>query len=150
MYAHLIHPPTALVRNAAPGARTERLCLLLADGDADVHAIYGAVLEREGFRVLHAFSPAECLRMAGTPRVCAALVSVGECGLLTWRGLHALAAAAAARGFAIVCLTTDPRLSPAARRPPRGVSAVLMLPCTPEALAAEVRRVVFPAGGQPN
>jgi CheY-like chemotaxis protein len=150
MYAHLIRPPTALVRNAAPGARTERLCLLLADGDADVHAIYGAVLEREGFQVLHAFSAAECLRLARTPRMCAALVSVGGCGLLSWRLLHGLAASAAARGFVIVCLTTDPRLTPAARRPPRGVSTVLMLPCAPDALTAEVHRVLLPGGSRPN
>lgn len=150
MYAHLIHPPAASTRVQAPGIRTERRCLLLADVDRDVHAIYGAVLEREGFRVLHAFSPAECLLLAGTPRMCAALVSVGECGLLTWRVLHELAAAAAAAGFAIVCLTTDARLSPPARRPPRGVSAVLMLPCAPELLAAEVRRVLLSGAGPPN
>lgn len=151
MYAHLIRPPTATaVGNAAPGTRTERLCLLLADGDADVHAIYGPVLEREGFRVLHAFSATECLRLARTPRMCAALVSVGGCGLLSWRLLHGLAASAAARGFVIVCLTTDPRLTPAACRPPRGVSTVLMLPCTPDALTAEVRRVLLPARGRPN
>jgi DNA-binding response OmpR family regulator len=157
MYPRLIHPPAAGARDQALGARdqalgarTERRCLLLADEDRDVHAIYGAVLEREGFRVLHAFSPAECLRLAGTPRMCAALVSVGGCGLLTWRVLHELAAAAAAAGFAIVCLTTDPGLSPAARRPPRGVSAVLMLPCSPEVLAAEVRRVLLPGGDKPN
>ena len=152
MFADHIHLPTATARARSPGrdARTEPLCLLLADGDPDVHAIYGAVLEREGFRVLHASSAAECLRLARTPRMCAALVSVGGCGLLSWRLLHALAAAAAARGFVIVCLTTDARLSPAARRPPRGVSTVLMLPCTPDALTAEVRRVLLPAGGRPN
>jgi DNA-binding response OmpR family regulator len=115
-----------------------------------VHTIYGAVLEHEGFRVLHAFSAAECLRLAGTSRMCAALVSAGGCGLLDWRRLRELAAAAGARGFPIVCLTTDERLSPDVRRPPRGVSAVLMLPCTPDALAAEVRRVVSPGEGQPN
>lgn len=150
MYTHLIRPHTATARDAGPDARTERRCLLVADGDPDVHVIYGAVLEREGFRVLHAFSDAECLRLARTPRVCAVLVSVGGCGLLDWRRLRELATAAKARGFAIVCLTTDERLSPDVRRPPRGTSAVLMLPCTPEALAAEVCRVVFPAGGQPN
>lgn len=150
MYADLIHPHTASAGDPGLNARTERLCLLVADGDPDVHAIYGAVLEHEGFRVLHAFSAAECLRLAGTSRMCAVLVSVGGCGLLDWRRLHALAAASAARGFPIVCLTTDERLSPDVRRPPRGVSAVLMLPCTPDALAAEVCRVVFPAAGQPN
>lgn len=150
MQIHFIHPPAASTRDQAPATRAERRCLLLADDDRDVHAIYGTVLEREGFRVLHAFSPAECLRLAGTPRVCAALVTVGGGGLLTWRGLHELAAVAAAAGFVIVCLTTDPRLSPAARRPPRGVSMVLMLPCTPEVLAAEIRRVVVPGGGTVN
>lgn len=150
MYTHLIHPSAARTRDRAPDARAERRCLLLADDDRDVHAIYGAVLEREGFRVLHAFSPAECLHLARTPRVCGALVTVGGCGLLTWRGLHELAAAAAGAGFVIVCLTTDPRLSPAARRPPHGVSVVLMLPCTPEVLAAEVHRVLLPGEGRPN
>ncbi len=148
MHAHLFLTPST--RDPERDVRAERLCLLLADGDADVHAIYGAVLEHEGFRVLHAFSAVECLRLAGTPRMCAVLVSVGGCGLLTWRGLHVLAAAAAARGFAIVCLTTDPGLAPAVRRPPRGASGVLMLPCSPDALAAEVRRVISPDTGRPN
>ena len=150
MHTHLIHPPAASVPGQAPSARAERRCLLLADDNRDVHAIYGAVLERKGFRVLHAFSPAECLHLAGTPRMCAALVTVGGCGLLTWRGLHELAARAAAAGFVIVCLTTDPGLAPSVRRPPRGVSLVLMLPCTPEDLAGEIQRVILPGGGLPN
>lgn len=148
MHAHLSLTPST--RDPERDVRAERLCLLLADGDPDVHAIYGAVLEREGFRVLHAFSAAECLRLAATPRMCAALVSVGGCGLLTWRELRQLATASAARGFALVCLTTDPGLAPSVRRPPRGASAVLMLPCSPEALADEVRRVASPGGGRPN
>jgi CheY-like chemotaxis protein len=150
MQARLVHPHTSSTRDSGLESRKERLCLLVADGNPDVHAIYGAVLEHEGFRVLHAFSAAECLRLAGTSRMCAVLVSVGGCGLLDWRRLHQLAAASRARGFAIVCLTTDERLSPDERRPPRGVSVVVMLPCTPEALAAEVRRVVAPGAGEAN
>lgn len=150
MHTHLIHPSAESARAQAPDPRAERRCLLLADEDRDVHAIYGAVLEREGFRVLHAFSPAECLYLARTPRVCAALVSVGGCGLLTWRGLHELAGVAAAAGFVIVCLTTDPRVAPTVRRPPRGVSMVLMLPCPPETLAEQVRQVLVQRGALPN
>ncbi|HST62078.1 MAG TPA: hypothetical protein VLK84_25475 [Longimicrobium sp.] len=167
MHAQPIHTHTSCVRAAAPVARARpdaragrvaswaerpapdagRPAVLLADGGTDVHAIFGAVLEREGFRVIHAFTPAECLHLAHVHPVGAALVSVGWCGLLTWRRLHDLAAEAAAGGFAIVCLTTDPRLDPDTRRVPPGTASVLTLPCTPDALAAEVRRAV---GTQPN
>jgi DNA-binding response OmpR family regulator len=160
MHAQPIHTHTSCVRAAAPAARADRPdvraarpvradrpAILLADGGTDVHAIFSAALEREGYRVIHAFTPAECLRLAHAGGVSAALVSVGWCGLLTWRRLHDLAAEAEAGGFSIVCLTTDPRLAPEANRVPPGTLAVLTLPCTPAALAAEVRRAV---GTQPN
>lgn len=150
MHAQPIHTHTSCARFGGPGAGADRLTVLLADGGADVHAIFGAALERAGYRVLHAFTPAECLRLARAGGVGAALVSVGWCGLLTWRRLHDLAAEAAARGFPIVCLTTDPRLAPEAHRVPPGTSAVLTLPCTPAALAAEVRRAIRPRGRLPN
>jgi DNA-binding response OmpR family regulator len=170
MHAQPIHTHASCVRSAGPVARAEppavrarlaaraekpaadagRPTVLLADGGTDVHAIFGAVLEREGYRVIHAFTPAECLHLAHVHPVGAALVSVGWCGLLTWRRLHDLAAEAAAGGFAIVCLTTDPRLDPDTRRVPPGTASVLTLPCTPEALAAEVRRAVGVRTGQPN
>lgn len=152
MFVQPIQPQSAGAREGCR-ARSEPSAVLLADGDRDVHAIFGTALEREGFRVIHAFSADECLRVALARRVCAALVSVGGCGLLTWRRLHDLATAGAAadRGFAIICLTTDPRLSPGMRgRPPHGAAAVLMLPCSPALLAAEVRRAVRDRGVQPN
>jgi DNA-binding response OmpR family regulator len=150
MHAHLIHPLTPIARDAGCDARVDRPVVLIADGDADVHAIFGAALERECFRVIHAYSEAECLRLAGTRPVRAALVSVGWCGLFTWRRLHDLATAAASGGFVIVCLTTDPRLSPHIRRRPPGATMVLMLPCIPTVLAAEVRRAVRDHGRAPN
>jgi DNA-binding response OmpR family regulator len=150
MHAQPIHTHTSCARFADRGAGADRPTVLIADGGTDVHAIFGAALEREGYRVLHAFSPAECLRLAGTRSVHAALVSVGWCGLLTWRRLHDLAARAEAGGFAIVCLTTDPRLAPEQLRLPPGASAVLTLPCTPDTLAAEVRRAVRARGASPN
>lgn len=147
-----IQPIQTRTTKPAPArdARADRPAILLGDGGTDVHAIFAAALEREGYRVIHAFSAAECLRLARSGGVRAALVSVGWCGLLTWRRLHDLAAEAAAGGFPIVCLTTDPRLAPDAMRLPPGTSAVLTLPCTPAALAAEVRRAVGVRGGQPN
>lgn len=144
MQIHVIHSSTP-VRD-----RADRPAVLLADSGEDVHAIFGAALEREGFRVVHAYSADECLRLAGTRGVRAALVSVGWCGLLTWRRLHALAAAASAGGFPIVCMTTDPRLAPDRGRRPPGAAAVLTLPCRPEDLAAEVRRAIRDVGAQPN
>jgi DNA-binding response OmpR family regulator len=148
MHTQPIH--TQPVPFAGRDTRAERPAVLLADGGTDVHAIFSAALEREGYRVLHAFSAAECLRLAHAGGVSAALVSVGWCGLLTWRRLHDLAAEAASGGFSIVCLTTDPRLAPETRRLPPGTLAVLTLPCTPEVLAAEVRRAVGPRDAQPN
>lgn len=150
MHAQPIHTHASCSHFAGRGTRADRPAVLLADGGTDVHAIFGAVLEREGYRVIHAFSAAECLRLAHAQPVGAALVSVGWCGLLTWGGLHDLAAEGAARGFAIVCLTTDPRLGPEAHRVPPGTVAVLTLPCTPGALADEVRRAVGLRAGQPN
>ena len=150
MQVQPIQPQTSTARSAGRDARADRPTVLLADGGTDVHAVFGAALEREGYRVIHAFSAAECLRLARMGPVRAALVSVGWCGLLTWHRLHELAAEAAAGGYAIICLTTDPRLGPDSGRLPPGTAAVLTLPCTPEVLAAEVRRAVRERGEMPN
>jgi CheY-like chemotaxis protein len=146
----IIESPTSSPSSIGSDARGGWPAVLLADGGTDAHAILSTALEREGYRVIHAFSAAECLRLAHAGGVRAALVSVGWSGLLTWRRLHDLAAEAAAGGFAVVCLTTDPRHAPDARRLPPGTSAVLALPCTPEALASAVRRAVHTYPDQPN
>ena len=146
MYVQPIQPQTSTSRSAGRDTRADRPAVLLADGGTDVHADLESALEREGYRVIHAFSAAECLRLARLGSVRAALVSVGWCGLLTWQRLHELAAEAAAGGFAIICLTTDPRLGTDSGRLPPGTAAVLTLPCTPEVLAAEVRRAVREPG----
>ena len=145
-----IHAQASGSSSAGRGRPRDRPAVLLADGGTDVHAIFSAALEREGYRVIHAFSAAECLRLAHAGGLRVALVSVGWCGLLTWRRLHDLAAEARAGGFAIVCLTTDPRLAPDRLRIPPGASAVLTLPCTPQALADEVRRAANADGGAAN
>jgi DNA-binding response OmpR family regulator len=140
------HPSPSHVR---PGAE-RRTTVLLGDADEDVHVMYGAFLEHHGFAVLHARSVAECLGLARTRRVAAAVVSYGSCGLFHWRSYHELARAGRSAGFALVCLTTDPRLITDSRRHRRCAAAVLMLPCSPEDLAAEVERVAGEARLPPN
>ena len=132
-----------------PGA-ARRAVVLLGDTDEDVHAMYGAFLEHRGFAVLHACSVAECLRLARARGVAAAVVSVGSGGLFRWRPYRELAAAGRSAGFALVCLTTDPRLITGPRRHRRCAAAVLMLPCSPEELAAEVERAAGEARLPPN
>ena len=120
--------------------------VLLADGDADVHAVYGLYLEHAGYAPVHAYSAEECVRLARSLPLAAAVVTVGHCGLLPWSDYHRLVAAADGR-FAVLCLTTDPRLVPESCRSPLHAAAVLTIPCEPTALVAEIRRAVRAAEG---
>ena len=132
-------------RASAPPYTGGGTTILLGDRNDDVHAMYGIVLERHGFAVLHARSPAECLRLVRARRVCAAIVSVGTRGMLRWTSYHQLARAAGSAGIALISLTTDPRVSTDTRRHRRCAAAVLMLPCAPEELAGEVERALHEA-----
>lgn len=116
--------------------------VLVGDGDEDIHAIYGALLEYRGYVVIHARSAAECLRLVRSRPVSAVVVSVGSHGLFGWKSCHRLTSAARDGGFTLVCLTTDPHLSPGPRRHLPYAAAVLMLPCPPETVAAEIERAV--------
>ena len=127
-----------------------RTTVLLGDLDEDVHVMYGTFLEHHGFAVLHARSVAECLALARTRRVAAAVVSYGSCGLFRWRSYRELAAAGRSAGFALVCLTTDPHLVTGPRRHRRCAAAVIILPCSPETVAAEVERAIAQARQMPN
>lgn len=125
-----------------PAAAASRITVVLGDRDEDVHALYGAVLEHRGYGVLHARSVPECLRLVRARRVAAVVVSVGARGLFFWTSYLRLVKAARVERFALVCFTTDPRMTTDGRRHRRCAAAVLMLPCTPEALADEVERVI--------
>ncbi|HEX8697054.1 MAG TPA: hypothetical protein VF746_31840 [Longimicrobium sp.] len=132
-------PPLA----SAPGPR-----VLLAAADADAHAVYGPFLEHAGYALVHASSAGECVLLAQSQRLAAAVVSVGRHGLLPWSRYSELARAADEE-LAIICLTTDPRVADADRLPPRAL-AVLMLPCEPPELVAELGRVLQARGRRPN
>jgi DNA-binding response OmpR family regulator len=116
--------------------------VLLADGDVDMHMIYGALLECRGYAVVHAWTSGEVLRLASAVRLDAVLVSVGRRGLLTWDAFHELARAAAGSGIPIVCITTDPYAAEHAARMAPEAARVLMLPCTPVRLAAFLERAI--------
>lgn len=122
--------------------------VLLADGDADAHAVYGPFLEHAGYALVHACSAGECVRLAQSRGLAAAVVSVGRHGLLPWSRYSELARAADEE-LAIICLTTDPRVAEADRLPPRA-AAVLMLPCEPPELVAELSRALQARNRRPN
>ena len=124
--------------------------VLLGDGDEDVHTMYSVQLEHRGYAVIHARSTAECLRIVHSRPVAAVLVSVGEGGLFGWKSYRSLARAARATGFALICFTTDPRLTTDPRRHRRCAAAVIMLPCTPEVVTAEVERAIARVRLPPN
>lgn len=136
-------PATAFeARASAPRFSGSGTTILLGDRNDDVHAMYGVVLERHGFGVLHARSADECLSLVRSRLVCAAIVSIGTRGMLVWTAYHQLARAARSAGTVLISLTTDPRVATDTRRHRRCAAAVLMLPCAPEELAGEVERAL--------
>lgn len=148
---HATSTTTAHAQSSPRGLPASRgAAVLLADGDHDVHALYSALLEHRGHAVIHARSVAQCLRLVRSHPVSAVVVSVGPCGLFGWRAYHRLARTARGSGFALICLTTDPHLTTDPRRHRRCAFAVLMLPCTPDTLAAEVERAIAETRRLPN
>lgn len=127
-------------RPGLPQTSASRPWVLLAAADADAHDVYGPFLEHAGYALIHAYSAGECVRLARSQRFTAAVVSVGRRGLLSWARYCELVRAAGGE-LAILCLTTDPRVAEAGRLHPRA-AAVLMLPCEPHDLVAEVGRAL--------
>ena len=150
MYARPLDSRSADVRPRLepPRAPVLRPAVLLAAADADAHAVYGPFLEHAGYALVHAYSAGECARLAQSRRLAAAVVSVGRHGLLPWSRYSELARVADEE-LAIICLTTDPRVVDADRLPPHA-SAVLMLPCEPPELVAELGRALQGRDRRPN
>ena len=116
--------------------------LLMADGNPDTHAVYGAFLESRGFSLVHAYSPAECIGLARSTGCAAVVASVGRRGLLPWESFHELAGLASGAGFPIVCITTDPYVAAHCQRLAPEAARVLMLPCAPRKLASALSRAL--------
>ena len=129
----------------APDVSRSRM-LLLADGNPDMHAVYGAFLECQGFVLTHAWSPAECMRMARASGCAGVVASVGRRGLLSMERFGELAALAAGCGFGIVGITTDPYVAMHSRHLAPRSPRVLLLPCPPRRLAAAIAHTLRRAG----
>jgi len=122
----------------------------MADRDQDTHLIYGAFLESLGFALVHAYSPAECIRLARSSGCGAVVASVGRRGLLEWDTFRELARVASAAGIPIVCITTDSYVVTHRQRLAPQAARVLMLPCGPRKLAAALARALRHSAGPPQ
>lgn len=149
MDAHNVEP-RRLQHPDGPSPEACPIVLLMADGDQDTHAVYGAFLESRGFTLVHAYSPAECIRLARSSGCGAVVASVGRRGLLASDSFGELARLASEAGIPIICITTDPYVASHWKRLMPGAARVLLLPCAPRKLAAALERALRRPAGPPR
>jgi two-component system cell cycle response regulator DivK len=123
------------------GARTP-LSVLLVDRHEDTRALYAQYLKLEGCEVEEAEDGREALAKALAHRYD---IIVAETRLLGFDGYqlcHLLRRDAATSATPVVIVTGDVLQADVARARSAGADAVLMKPCLPETLFAELRKVL--------
>jgi CheY-like chemotaxis protein len=124
-------------------AQLEAETVLLVDAFADEREMYAEFLEREGFRVARCATASAAVESVRSSRICAVVTRVRQPGDLDGIALTRLLKADAASSWIPVVVITshiEPRVRLAATD--AGCDAFLLIPCTPDQLVRELRRVL--------
>ena len=118
--------------------------VLIVDDYQDCRDMYGIYLSLSGFRVLKATDGSEALRLAHDAMPDVILMDIGLPGLDGYEVTRRLKHSQATRPIPVIALTAHTLHQPETMRR-LGFETTITKPCLPEALAAEVRRVVHRA-----
>lgn len=128
---------------ADPNAKSA--LVLVVEDFADAREMYAAFLTLSGMRVLEAADGEEAVRIAAEARPDVVVMDLALPGIDGWEATRRLKADPRTARIPVIALSGQvlPRHAEEARR--AGCAAVLLKPLLPEALVAEVRRVL-PSG----
>jgi CheY-like chemotaxis protein len=116
--------------------------VLLVEDYGDTRAMYATYLRHCGFEILEAQDGLEALKVADAERPDAIVMDLALPRLDGWEATRRLKANRRTKGIPVIALTGHglPHHEGGARE--AGCAAFLLKPCLPDALAAEVRRVM--------
>ncbi len=116
--------------------------VLIVEDHADAREMYGAYLKLSGFRVAEAANGEEALTQTAELRPDAIVMDLAMPGIDGWEATRRLKGDARTARIPIIALSghTLPRHLDAARE--AGCDVVLIKPCPPDVVSAEVRRIL--------
>lgn len=116
--------------------------VLIVEDYADAREMYAAYLKLSGFRVAEAANGEEALTQTAELRPDAIVMDLAMPGIDGWEATRRLKGDARTAGIPIIALSghTLPRHLDAARE--AGCDVVLIKPCRPDVVSAEVRRIL--------
>ena len=131
----------AKTASGALGSDQRKLVVVVED-HADSREMYVQYLEMSGFRTAEAGDGQEALRLATELRPDLIVTDLSLPGLDGCDLIGRLRAGVATRDIPIIALTASADLASALRARRAGCSAFLAKPCLPDALVAEIERVL--------
>jgi len=120
----------------------QRPLVVVVEDHADSREMYVHCLALSGFRTAEAGNGKEAIRLAVELRPDLIVTDLSLPGLDGYEVIGRLKADVATRDIPIIALTAHADLASALRARQAGCSAFLAKPCLPEALVAEVSRVL--------
>lgn len=124
--------------------------MLLVEDNEDNRTIYSTVLRYLGYQVIEAVDGLEAIALARSERPDIVLMDISIPGIDGWEATRVLREDPATRAIPIVALTAHALADDRERAAKAGFTSYLAKPIEPNAVVAEVRRLIGPAGTPPT
>jgi two-component system cell cycle response regulator DivK len=131
----------------APGETTAEPLILIVEDDLSTRVMYREFLSRCGFRIMDAHNGHQALAKVREMQPDAVVTDLNVPGMDGFEFCRALQQSAVTRSVPILAVTGHSKyLDQPDRFRQAGISHVLMKPCTPDAIAHELRRLLATEG----
>jgi two-component system, cell cycle response regulator DivK len=124
--------------------------VLLVEDNEDNRTIYSTVLRYLGYQVIEAVDGLQAIALARSERPDIVLMDISIPGIDGWEATRVLREDPATRAMPIVALTAHALADDRERAAKAGFTSYLAKPIEPNAVVAEVRRLIGPAGTPPT
>ena len=124
--------------------------MLLVEDNEDNRTIYSTVLRYLGYQVIEAVDGLEAVALARSERPALILMDISIPGMDGWEATRVLREDPSTRNIPIVALTAHALADDRKRAMEVGFNSYLAKPIEPNAVVAEVRRLIGPAGTPPT
>jgi CheY-like chemotaxis protein len=124
--------------------------VLLVEDNEDNRTIYSTVLRYLGYQVIEAVDGLQAIALARSERPDIVLMDISIPGIDGWEATRVLREDPATRAIPIVALTAHALADDRERAANAGFTSYLAKPIEPNAVVAEVRRLIGPAGMPPT